>query len=1129
MYKIYTEESCRHSACMSKFLLVMKLTAILMIALLMQVSAAGFGQRISFRQKNTSLAKVFREITRQTGYDILVSSRMLNTSAKLDVDFSGTPLEIVMEKCLEGKPLTYTLTEKTIIVKPKIIPGEYRTTIVDGIVSGTVTDTKSKQPLPGVTVKIEHGTWAQTAITDPQGNYRFPAVPAGNYTLTFSSIGFVKLTNDIVIQEGKQVISNAALSENVAELSQVMVVGYGAQKRANLTASVTRIDAEDFKGISTTGIGQAIQGRAPGVQIYRNSGAPGAGATINIRGIGSFTNNSPLIVVDGVPAGDINLISPDEVESVTVLKDASASAIYGANGANGVIIITTKSGKSGTAKIDYAYKAGFNQAVNMPELLNAKEYAMLQNEARINSGRMPLFTDDQIRNLGEGTNWRDQILQTGIRQEHYVGISGGAPKMNYLLSANYLNENGTAIYSWYKRLNIRTKIDGQIGEKFSTGLQAQYSFSKSQGGADFTDATIFSPTIPLMTPDGRPGAYSRNDPSGAVNTGLNPVYDREISLGYSNNNPANYLLSTAYAEYRFLPALKLRSSITYERSTVLTKAFSPSYEFRNYEGDVIASNSRLPSQREFTQTYNQDSRYLLTNTLEYSKTFNEAHNFKVLAGYEEQQSNSEATRMNRIGGFPTNDWLNFGTDITSQVKATGTADISSRRSWFGRLNYDYQGKYLFEAVGRRDGSSKFAPANRWGFFPSASVGWRISAEDFFSPLKTVVDDLKFRVSYGLTGNSNIPNFVYNSTVEIKDGYVFNNTAVQTGSINTLPNKNIRWETNKLFNIGLDATLLNKRLNITFDAYQRKSEDLLTNVSIPATSGISNDQGILGTQIQNVGILKNRGMELLIGWKDNISSDFGYQLNLTGSYNKNELLKFNGLSDKQIIGAAGELVNQVGQPLNSIYGFRSVGVWQNAAEITANPHRVNDQPGDLRFQDINNDGKIDENDRTILGNSIPKYTFGLSGGLNYKNFDFNFLLQGDAQKDFLQYGYGYFEYYLQNYNNYAYALNRWHGEGTSNLNPRLIAGSEYLANTVSSYFVQDASYLRLRHVEIGYKIPQSVLNKLKISSLRVYAGADNLLTLTKYYGLDPEQGNAVGRDAINYPQARTFTLGLNVTF
>lgn len=1128
MYKNYTENICRHSAYMTKFLLVMKLTAVLMIAFMMQVSASGFAQKVSFSQKNASLERVFREITRQTGYDILVSAQMLKTSARISVDFSDTALEKVMEKCLEGKSLTYTITDKTIIIRQKPGVTAPAFSIADGQVKGVVTGAKPGEVLPGVTVKMESGSWSKTVITDNGGNYSFSAVPAGNYKLSFSSIGFEKLEKDVLVKDGQRQELNVSLKENVAELAQLVVVGYGAQKKANLTAAVTRIDAKDFKGQSATGVGQAIQGRAAGVQIYRDGGAPGAGTKINIRGVGSFTDNSPLIVVDGVPAGDLNLISPDEVESVTVLKDASAAAIYGSNGANGVIMVTTKSGKKGAPKLDYSYKAGFNQAVNMPRLLNAKEYALLQNEARINSNRMPLFTDEQINNMGEGTDWRDKILQTGTRQEHYVGISGGAPKVNYLLSANYLNENGTAIHSWYKRLNLRSKIDLQITDKLSTGVQAQYTNSKSQEGASFTKATVFSPTIPFLTPDGRRGAYSKYDPSGAVTTGLNPVYEREISLGYTNNRPTNYLLTTAYAEYKFLPELKFRSSITYERETVLGKKFDPSYDFKNYEGELIISNSRLPANRAFEEEYKEKSRYLLINTLDYSKTFGLDHNFKILGGYEEQQSNGENTLMKRTGGFPTNEWLNFGSNITSQVTASGSATISARRSWFGRVNYDYKGKYLFEAVGRRDGSSKFAPNNRWGFFPSASVGWRVSAEDFFSPLKQVVDDLKFRVSYGLTGNSNIPDFAYNSRVIISDKYVFNNGAVQTGTMNTLPNKNIRWETNKLLNIGLDATFFNQRLSLTFDAYQRKSEDLLTDVSIPATTGISDDQGILGTQVQNVGVVKNSGVELFLSWRDEIGKDLSYNLSFSGSYNKNKLIRFNGLTDKQILGA-GETVNQVGQSLNSIYGFKSVGVWQNAAEIAGNPHRPNDQPGDLRFLDVSGDGKIDESDRTILGNNLPKYTFGITGGMNYKSFDMSFLIQGDLEKDYMQYGYGYFEFYLQNNNNYAYALNRWHGEGTSNLNPRLIAGSEYLANTVSSYFVQDASYIRLRHLELGYTLPVSLLKKIKIEKLRVYGAVDNLFTFTKYYGLDPEQSSSFGRETISYPQARTVSFGLNVTF
>ncbi len=612
-------------------------------------------------------------------------------------------------------------------------------------------------------------------------------------------------------------------------------------------------------------------------------------------------------------------------------------------------------------------------------------------------------------------------------------------------------------------------------------------------------------------------------------TGLNPLYSRELSLPYTNNSPTHYLLATAFGEYKFFPFLKFRASITYERTTSLTKSFNPSFYYRNYEGDTILSSSRLPQNRSYSEQAGSSERYLLTNTLSFNKTF-KSHTVSALVGYEEQKAGGENMSMQRTGGFPTNDWLNFGSGITSQVTATGTqSGPDSRRSWFGRANYDYKGRYLVEAVIRRDGSSRFGPANRWGTFPSGSLGWRVSDEPFFKSLSAAVDNLMFRTSYGLTGNSNIPSFYYISRVSIGEGYSFNNQPAQIGYMGQYPNPDIKWETNKLFNIGIDASFLNRRLDLTVEYYNRRSEDLLTNVTIPGTTGINNGGGILGTQIRNVGALTNRGVELLLKWHDNINKSWSYNLQFTGSYNTNKVLELNGLVEKQFGTPTLDFVDSVGLPYHSIWGYKAIGVWQNAAEITRNPHREQDQPGDLRFADIDGNGVIDDKDRTVLGNSLPKFTYGLSGGLNYKTVDFSFIFQGDWKRDYLQYGYGYFEFYQQNMNNYAYALNRWRGEGTSNLNPRLIANSEYIANQPSSYYVQDGSYLRLRHIELGYTLSKTILDKISVKNIRVYIGADNLVTFTKYYGLDPEQSSTYGRDGINYPQARTYMAGVNVTF
>lgn len=980
-------------------------------------------------------------------------------------------------------------------------------------IKGTVTDANG--PLPGVTVQVAGAATGVT--TNAEGFYTIKAPDNG--TLIFSFIGYT--TSRVPVNNRERI--DVVMAFEAKSLQDIVVVGYGSQKRGSVTGSLGTVKGSEISDRAVTGIGQALQGKVSGVQVTRSSGAPGAGADVRIRGVGTLNSGQgPLVVVDGVEGRDLNTISPKDIESITVLKDASASAIYGSRAANGVVVITTRKGATGKARVDYSYSVGLGEIVKMPRLLNAKDYARLQNEALINSNKAPTWTDEQIAAFGEGTNWLAAILQTGIRQEHNLTVSGGNEKVRYLLSSNILDDKGIIKYSWFKRITGRMNLDAQVNDRINVGVNAYFFYSKSQDGPGLHQAIEFSPTIPLYNPDGTPGYRNPDGAADSESGGLNPLQTTEIELGYSNNSPVRGTNSSVYAEVKILPSLKFRTTGALDISYTLAKTFLPSYRVEDPKGKVVAE--RLPKDRRLDESYDYDQKWLVNNVLTYTQSFGD-HNLVVTAGHSEQYGFSEEFSSQRTG-FPSNNWLELdaGSNLLDQV--SGSKSEFALRSFFGRINYDYKQKYLLELVARYDGSSRFSPKRKYGFFPSASVGWRVSDEAFFDPLKKTVNDLKLRISYGALGNEAIPNFGYLQNLSWND-YAFSNTYVQGASFDGLVNPEIRWETTQLANIGLDLSMFNNAMTLTVDAYRKITRDILTPIQLPATTGHSAGDVNPGTQFRNVGKVRNAGVEMLLTYNSKPGRDWYYSLSLSGSYNRNKILS---LGNSQLIfSSGGRNVEKVGYPMNSIYGWQAIGVWQNQDEINKNPHQANDQPGDLRLADLNGDGIVDGADREPLGSAVPVYTMGLNGDLKYKNFDFNFSTQGDFKRKILRYAVGgYFELAYTTRNNFDYILNRWHGEGTSNKLPRVV-NSEYNTGEATSLRVQDADYFKIRHVELGYTLPMQLMERAGISNLRIYVAVENAYTFSSFVGLDPERPGSVQRQNETYPQARTYLLGLNLSF
>ncbi len=994
-------------------------------------------------------------------------------------------------------------------------------------VSGTVTDTKNT-PLQGVSISIKGS--AHSTLSDQAGHYSIKA-PSPQSVLLFSFVGYLTKEEKL---EGRSNV-NISLTDTATVLGDVVVVGFGTQRKGSITGSVGVVKGSDITNNAVNNVGQALQGKVAGVQITRSSGQPGAGVDIRIRGEGTLNSGKgPLVIIDGVEGGNINNLSPRDIESITVLKDASASAIYGSRAASGVIVITTKHGVPGKTEINYSYNIGTEKIARMPRLLSAHDFVRLQNEALINANNKPTWTDDQIAAFGAGTNWLDAVLQNGLRQEHNISLSGGAEKVRYLLSANYQDEKGIVKYSLYKRISGRFNLDAKVTSRLSVGLNAFIYNTKQRVGPDLQTAIEYVPTIPVTNPDGTPGYRNPDGPTNAENGGLNPLQSYLLSNKYNTNlDPTTGTNSSLYIEYAFTPHLKFRATGGLNLSYEHNKIYSPSYSIIDNKGATVAEV--LPQNATLTESDGYIQNWILNNTLTYTHSFGK-HNIAALAGYSEQYYEVQTNQLTRKG-FPSNDFNVIDAGGSANDNVAGNTVSNSLRSFFGRINYDYQSKYLLELVGRYDGSSRFSPKNKYGFFPSASIGWRISNENFFLPLRNTINDLKLRASYGAIGNESIGNYAYMQIISLTNSngtptsYILNNTPVQGVAYSGMSNPNIKWETSLLSNIGLDMSLLNNKLTITIEAYNKLTKNILTNISVPATTGNFSGDIQAGTQVRNVGKVRNRGIELAIGYSNSIGKDLRYSISASGSYNQNRVLELGGV--KQLFGGAGRSVTMVGKPMLGIWGWQVAGIWQNQDEINKNPHQPNDQPGDLRLVNLNGDSVIDGADQTYLGSFEPVYTVGLNGNISYKGFDFTVSTQGDFGQKLLRYAVGgYFELAYTTRNNFDYVLNRWHGEGTSNLLPRVI-NSEYNTGQATSLRVQDASYFKIRHVELGYTLPETVMKKIKLSRVRVYLAAENLLTFTPFVGLDPERtpstNDAVQRQNESYPQARMFVGGISVNF
>ncbi|MBP1613511.1 MAG: Outer rane cobalamin receptor protein [Bacteroidetes bacterium] len=968
-------------------------------------------------------------------------------------------------------------------------------------VKGFVKDVAG-EPIIGASVvqtKSTNGT-----ITSLEGDFTL-LVPA-NATITVSFIGY---STQIISIDGKKSIV-VVLKEDAKVLDEVVVVGYGTMKKSDLTGAVSSVGQKDLKDAPVANLGQAIQGKVSGVQII-DAGKPGDNVTIKIRGLGTINNSDPLVVIDGIPT-DLGLASLNmaNIERLDVLKDASATAIYGSRGANGVVMITSKRGQEGAGKVSVTANWAVQNATSVPNMLNASQYAALSNEMLTNGGRNtnPDWADPTT--LGAGTDWLDELLHAGVMQNYSVSYSGGSDKAHYYVSGGFLNQSGTVRSVNYRRFNFQANSDAEVKKwlKFTTNL-AFSTDVKEAGAYNIGDAMKALPTQTLKNEDGTwSGPVGNSEWFGSIRNPIGTTYlmDNETK-GYN-------LLANITGELSFTKWLKLKSTFGYDAKFWFEDNFTPAYDWE-------------PSPIEESSRYKKDSKaftYLWDNYFVFDRTFAEKHHLELMAGSSAQWNETDNMSA-QVNGFMF-DNVKEMSNGEEMFSIGGTSSEWSLLSFMGRLNYSYNNRYLLTATIRRDGSSRFGKNNRWGTFPSVSAAWRMSEEEWFPKENLFINDLKVRAGYGVTGNQEIGNYGYVATYNT-GVYPFGTTSTDATALvsTTLSNPNIHWEEVAQANIGADLALFNLRVNLSLDAYMKNTSDMLVKASIPITSGYEDTT----TTYTNAGKVRNKGFEASLRTL-NLQGPLSWETIITATYNKNEIRDLNSETPMYTNQYNNSYLTMLkaGYPINVFYGYVTDGIFQNADEVAKHSTQVGAEAGDIRFRDLNNDGVISDNDRTVIGNPNPNWFFSMNNRLTYKGFELSVFLQGVSGNDIYNVNNIDNEGMGSAYNQTTATLNRWTGEGTSNSMPRAVWADPNQNCRVSNRFVEDGSYLRIKNITLGYTLPKQWLEKIQLDNARVYFSCENVATITGYSGFDPEV-DVNGIDSNRYPISRTYSVGVNFNF
>jgi len=982
-------------------------------------------------------------------------------------------------------------------------------------VQGNVTD-ENNIPLLGVTILVKNESRGTT--TDFDGNFVIENINSGD-VLQFSFIGF--LTREITITNQKTL--SVQLQNDSQSLDEVLVIGYGTQTKKEITGAVSVIDSKTIEDLNPVRVEQALQGRVAGVNITSQSGSPGSSATINIRGISTNGDNRPLILVDGNRIEDLSVINPNDIASINVLKDATAG-IYGVQAANGVILITTKSGKRNTdLKVDFDVYTGIQETTREIPVLNATEYAVIINEAHTAAGINPPFPI--FNQLGMGTDWQEEVFGQAPISDININVTGGGEKSTYSFGGGYFSQDGIVgkSSSNYDRLTARLNYTLEVIENLKFNTSAIYtrttrkSLSENALGSVLFNALNMSPLLDILDENGE---FTLAE--GLGNEVINPI--AQIANTF-NETEVNKISGVFGLEYKFFDKIKAKSQFQFNYAEVEGIEFFPEVFYGSGKVFNVDRNRVVESNDLFRD-------YIWDNYVTYEDSFGD-HNLKVLLGMSVSETSGD---FNAFTGFeiPGNSFANASIanaiDVVDNFINGGDIFKSRLLSYFSRIQYDYKGKYLFSGLIRRDGSSKFGPKNKFGYFPSASAGWIITEEKFLQE-NEVLNFLKLRGSYGIIGNDRIEDFRFTSLLNGEGAYVFDNEIVFGVAAGALANPEVKWEKQKTLDIGLDARFLNSKLDLTIDYFKRRTEDLLVVVPVSGILGASAPGAL--APIINAGVVENSGFEFQVGYTENLSDDFKFNVNYNFTTLDNEVILVNSENSFIAAGSFGIGLDppsrmEAGKPIGYFFGLETDGIFQTQAEVDTHTTQANAAPGDLRYIDQNNDGVIDTQDRVDIGDPIPEVTMGMNIGFTYKNFDFNTYAFASIGNDIVR-------NYERNQpltNKTLYHLDRWTGANSTNSFPRVTVGTNS-NNLFSDFYVEDGSYLRLQNIQLGYTIDDKVLSPTGIDSFRIYASVNNAITLTKYKGYDPSasSGEPIGGgiDQGFYPVPRVYMMGVNLKF
>jgi TonB-linked SusC/RagA family outer membrane protein len=1098
---------------------------------------------VTVRESNIKLLQLFELIQKQTSLVFVYDENEVNLSLRLKLLKGKHPLNGLLENISRQTGIKFTQIKATILVigKSTLLQkagGDQIFLPVNGIVKD-----EGGNPLPGATVAIK-GT--KTSVqTDANGNFSINA--PDNAILIISYTGFK--SQEIAVN-GQSVLK-VNMSKLTKGLDEVVVVGYQSQKRSTISGAVTTVNVEDVSKIPIGFADQALQGQASGVRITQSTGQPGDGIAMRIRGVGSVNNNEPLYIIDGVPTQDgINFLAADDIATLTVLKDAASAAIYGARSSNGVVVITTKSGKSGKTSINYSAYAGIQTHGYLTPMTNAAEYKTLFNEMVANDNvglaqNNPLIKSPIPDSIPmANTNWLGAIFRTAPVQDHELSISGGNEKTQYSVSGNFFRQNGIILNSNYDRYTLRTKLITEVTGKLRIGTNLSFSYYDKNsigssgdglggnGGSVVRYALFRDPAIPIYA---SPGVYSDLPQyPGFFGDGYNPV---GLANNTSNIEKQFRGFGDVFIEYSIFQNLVFKTDFGGDVLLTQDKTFDLNW----------GTNGRINNPNTLVEKQTSSENMVWNNTFRYNKSFNGLHNFNFLIGTEAVGNttiyNSE-TQQKFPTQIPTLEFL--GNGLSPEI-ATESEQQWALMSFLANANYNYNNEFFVTGSARRDGSSRFGPANRWGNFFSGAVGWSLMNEKWFTDLLPIVSRMKIRASYGQLGNQNIGDYPWASVVgsalnasNVSNYVLGSPPAVAQGmTISTLGNPNVKWETSTQTDAGLDIAIVQEKLSLTVDYFNKVTSNMLVAVPLPMIGGSASAPYI------NDGSVQNKGFEFDLQYR-NMDHKLKYSIGGNLATIQNKVLSIPvPIQGGRIDNGVYATLTTAGHPIGSFYGYQMIGIFQNKADIFTSAYQgPGVRPGDVKYKDFNGDGKIDANDRTFLGSAIPKFTYGFTANLSFMNFDCFILFQGSyGNKIYMQVNQDIEGFYRPfNVTQRVYDT-RWHGERSSNTMP-LVSWLDQPNNIKepSSRFLADASYCRLKNVQLGYNIPKKLVNKLHIKGLRFYLTATNLITITKYPGLDPEMHTsnnvtvekypsdvAAGIDWGTYPAAKSYIIGANLSF